>query len=106
MPSPLEAHRQRIAALDSAMERLQAMHGQAYDLWDRIVHLARSDAPDRYEQLDALHDQSYALAEQIAVLREETFGSISRESRLRLSSTVESIHPSLVGGEAEPLGGP
>lgn len=89
--SVLEAHRARVAALSDALERMQSMHDDAYNLWNEVVQLAESDAPERRERLDALHDQSYALADRIARLREETFGSISAEAQLMLTSSVESV---------------
>jgi hypothetical protein len=101
----LQAHRRRIRALDEAMERLQAMHEEAYDLWQRIVKLAESEADERQEQLDVLHDEAYALADRIARLREEAFGSIGREALLRLTASVESVHPSLLHPEPTPVPG-
>jgi hypothetical protein len=92
----LQAHRGRVAALNEAMVQLGQMHQEAYGVWDRIVKLAESEAADRYEQLDALHDEAYAIADRIARLREQTFGSIGRESLLRLTASVESIHTSLL----------
>lgn len=93
--SVLAAHRERVASLNEAMAQLQRMHEQAYELWNRIVQVNRSQAPDRQQQLDALYDESYALAERTARLREETFGEISHESRLRLTSSAESAQPLL-----------
>jgi acyl carrier protein phosphodiesterase len=103
--SVLQAHRQRVAALNEAMTQLHALHEQAHELWNRITVLNRSDDPQRNPQLDALHDEVYALADRIARLREQTFGSISREAQLTLTSTVESAHPSIVNPEPAPLGG-
>lgn len=101
----LAAHRDRVARLGEALEHLEAMHEEAYQTWDRIVKLADSDEEDRYEQLDALHDAAHALADRIARLREEAFGSISREAALRLTATVESIRPELLFSEPAPLSG-
>lgn len=102
--SVLEAHRARVGALNDAMNRLNAMHEEAYALWDRIVALAEGDAPDRREQLDALHDESYALADRIARLRAETFGDVSRETQLLLTNAVESVP--LPTNHAEPAPAP
>ena len=103
--SVLSAHRQRVRDLNEAMAGLDDLHEQAYSVWNRIVHVREGQAADRNEQLDALHDEAFALADRIGRLRGDTFGSISRESRLRLSATVESAHPSLVQPEAAPMAG-
>lgn len=100
--SILQAHRQRVATLQQAMARLGEMHDRAYTVWDRIVRLAESDDPERYEQLENLHDEAYLIADGIARLREEAFGSISREAHLLLTSTVESAHPAIVNPERVP----
>jgi hypothetical protein len=97
--SILQSHRQRVSRLNEGMTRLQEMHEQAFAVWNHIVHVREGDAADRTGQLDALHDEAFALADRIARQREEAFGSISRESLLRLSATVESAHPSLVRPE-------
>jgi len=101
----LQAHRQRVAELDDALVRLQRMHDDAFELWCRIVKLAEGDAEDRNAQLDALHDEAYALADRITRLREGTFGAMNRESQLRLTSSVESVHSSLLHPEHPPLPG-
>ena len=95
----LQAHRQRVSRLNEAMARLQDLHEQAFAVWNQIVHVREGDAADRAGQLDVLHDEVFALAERIAAQREDAFGSISRESLLRLSASVESAHLSLVRPE-------
>lgn len=101
----LAAHRERVARLSDALERLEALHDEAYQLWDRIVRLAARDDPERYEKLTDLHDAAYSLAEQITHVREETFGNISREASLRLTAQVESVRPGQVSSEpAAPVG--
>jgi hypothetical protein len=103
MSDVLDAHRQRVTALNEAMQRLERMHDEGYALWQRAVQLAEGHAPDRQAELDAVHDEAYALAERIARLREETFGSISHEARLLLTSTVESTPKALRGAAPLPL---
>jgi len=103
--SVIQAHRERVSRLNEAMARLQDLHEQAFAVWNQIVHAREGDAADRIEQLDALHDEAFALAERIAGQREQCFGSISRESLLRLSASVESAHPSLVRAEPAPAPG-
>ena len=90
----LQAHRQRVAGYRKALEDLHRMHEESHALWSRIVLLARSPDADARDELDLLHDQAYGLSARIAQLREESFGEISYEARLRISSEVESIHPS------------
>lgn len=101
----LAAHRERVARLGDALEHLEAMHDEAYDIWDHIVRLADSDDPERHEKLDALHDAAQALADRIARLREDTFGSISRDASLRLAAQAESVRPGLLAVEPALLPG-
>jgi hypothetical protein len=93
--SILSAHRERVAALGAAMNELQGLHDQAFALWNRIVEVRRGNAPERHQQLDTLHDEAYALADRITSRREEAFGEISQEARLRLTASVESAQPLL-----------
>ena len=99
VPSILQSHRERVRRLSDAMVRLHELHEQAYDVWNRIVHVREGNAQDRNAQLDAMHDEAFALADRIARERETAFGSISRDSLLRLSASVESMHHTLLAGE-------
>jgi hypothetical protein len=103
--SVLAAHRERVASLNEAMQQLQRMHDEAHDLWCRIVQASQGNALHRQQQIDAMHDEAYALADRITRLREQTFGEISHEARLLLTSSVESAHPSLIRPETTPLRG-
>jgi len=94
--SVLTDHRTRVATLAETLETLQKMHDLLHELWGRVARIRPDGTQERKEQLDQLHDEAYALAGRIAQLREETFGEMPRDAALRISSVVESIHPSLL----------
>lgn len=93
-------HRTRVTALAAALDRLHQMHESLHDLWGRVVKTAPDGTQARKVALDRLHEEAYALAGGIAQLREETFGEMPRDAALRISSVVESIHPSLLNPPA------
>lgn len=92
--SVLQSHRERVAACGRALDELQQMHDEAHGLWSRIVEIGENGHLEHREELDRLHDQAFALAARIAALREETFGEMTYDAKLRIASQVESIHPS------------
>ncbi len=99
----LQAHRERVRALQAAVDELMALHAERYDVWSEIVRLNQADAPERYPRIEALHDQAFSLAERIGRRRAESFGTLSHEARLMLRSEVESGGPGAFSLAEPPL---
>lgn len=86
----LHEHRDRAKGLKIAMDGMISLHDEMYDTWNDIVALVAGDEKDRVEKIRELHERTMELAVRIGDLRRTTFGHLSDESALVLSSQVDS----------------